>query len=324
MPGFFIYCRKSTEAEDRQVLSIESQRTELERLADLRSLQVVNVFTEARSAKEPGRPVFNDMMQRLYRGEAEGIICWKLDRLARNPIDGGAVIWSMKQHGVTVHTPTQTFRQSDDNTILMYIEFGMAQKYIEDLSRNVKRGLRAKMAKGWYPGVAPLGYLNQRSPETGENRIVVDPDRFPLVKRIWEYALRGGHTPPQIWKLANDDWGFRTRPMRRRGNRPLARSTIYRILSNPFYYGFFEYPLGSGNWQQGRHPPMISRDEFDTVQVRLGRHGNRRPQKHSFAFTGLFRCGHCTAQITAEMKEQLICSRCRPKFSLRGKDRCPA
>jgi DNA invertase Pin-like site-specific DNA recombinase len=105
------------------------------------------------------------MMQRIYRGEAQGVICWKLDRLARNPIDGGAVIWALKQHGIEIITPTQTFRQSDDNTILMYIEFGMAQKYIDDLSRNVKRGLRTKAEKGWYPTSPPLGYLNHHSNE---------------------------------------------------------------------------------------------------------------------------------------------------------------
>src|SRR6266404_988960 len=135
MPGYFIYCRKSSEAEDRQVLSVESQVNELRETAAKLNLPVAEVLTEAKSAKAPGRPVFNQMMQRLYRGEAAGILCWKLDRLARNPVDGGTIIWAIKQNGIKVFTPSQNYSQSDDNVILMYIEFGMAQKYIDDLSR---------------------------------------------------------------------------------------------------------------------------------------------------------------------------------------------
>ena len=148
MSRFFIYCRKSTEAEDRQVLSIESQVRELKEVVAKQNLAPVEILTESKSAKEPGRAVFNAMMQRLYRGEAQGVICWKLDRLARNPVDGGAIIWAIKQHGIQVITPAQTYGQNDDNVILMYIEFGMAQKYIDDLSKNVKRGLRTKVEKG--------------------------------------------------------------------------------------------------------------------------------------------------------------------------------
>src|SRR6266581_6510905 len=105
MTGYFIYCRKSTEAEDRQVLSIESQVRELTELAAKLTLPVAEVLTESKSAKDPGRPVFNQMMQRLYRGEAAGLICWKLDRLARNPVDGGSIIWAIKQNGIKVFTP---------------------------------------------------------------------------------------------------------------------------------------------------------------------------------------------------------------------------
>ena len=115
MNGYFIYCRKSTEAEDRQVLSIESQVRELQELAKKLGMPVAEVLTESKSAKEPGRPVFNGMMQRLYRGEATGIICWKLDRLARNPVDGGSVIWAIKQHGIKVMTPAQSYARDPQN-----------------------------------------------------------------------------------------------------------------------------------------------------------------------------------------------------------------
>ena len=76
--------------------------------------------------------------------------------MARNPIDGGSIIWAMKQNDLEIITLSQTYSYKEDNLILMYIEFGMAQKYIDDLSRSVKTGLRTKAEKGWLPGVAQV------------------------------------------------------------------------------------------------------------------------------------------------------------------------
>ncbi|MCD6297731.1 MAG: recombinase family protein [Deltaproteobacteria bacterium] len=318
MPRYFIYCRKSSEAEDRQVLSIESQINELKTLAERLNLQVVDILLESRSAKAPGRPVFNEMIKKINQGKADGIICWKLDRLARNPIDGAQITW-MLQRGIIKHI--QTYDRGyypEDNVLVMDVEFGMANQFILDLSKNVKRGLKAKAEKGWLPTTAPLGYLNDRTKGKGNTEIVKDPERFDLVKKIWNLMLTGNYTVPKILDIANNKWGFRTIH-----GKPIPRSVMYAIFTNPFYYGWFEYPRSSGNWYKGAHRPMVTVEEYDKVQTLLGRNGRPRPKKRSFAFTGLIRCGECGAMVTAEEKNQVICSACKYKFSSNNRFACP-
>lgn len=294
---YFLYARKSSETEDRQVLSIDSQTDELKKIATQEGLTIVRIFTEARSAKEPGRPIFNEMLERIKKGEADGILCWKLDRLARNPIDGAEISWWL-QRGAIKHI--QTYGRSyypTDNVLMMSVEFGMANQFIIDLSTNVKRGLRKKAEMGCYPTHAPVGYINNPLKTKGSRDIVKDEGRFALLRKMFEMVHSGTHTPPKVLKMASSEWGF-TMP----NGKPMARSTFYRILTDPFYYGRYEYPKGSGEWYQGTHEPLITETEYDRVQILLGRRGNPRPKTHVFAFTGLMRCGECGCTITAEEK----------------------
>src|SRR3990167_8209587 len=93
MNKFFLYVRKSTDVEDKQVRSIEDQIAELRAYAKTENLDVIDVLIEKQSAKEPGRPIFNEMIARIIAGEINGIVCWNPDRLARNSVDGGQVIY---------------------------------------------------------------------------------------------------------------------------------------------------------------------------------------------------------------------------------------
>jgi len=77
---YFIYARKSTDDEDRQVLSIEAQLKELREYAQRENILVVKEIVEAKTAKKPGRPLFNALLSSLEKGEAEGILAWHPDR----------------------------------------------------------------------------------------------------------------------------------------------------------------------------------------------------------------------------------------------------
>jgi len=293
MSNYIIYCRKSSESEERQILSIESQIKELGDLAKKLRLPVSEVLTESRSAKSPGRPVFGSLMERVSRGEIKGIISWKLDRLARNPMDGGAIVWALDQGKIEeIITPGNHLRNNSNDKFLMQLEFGMAKKYVDDLSDNVKRGLRMKLDKGWLPGLAPIGYLN----ETRDMTIIPDPDRYSIIRKMWELLL-GGLCPPRIHQIAYHELGLRRRTGPRRTGNPLSLSSVYRLFTNPFYYGLIQY---KGNVYRGKHQPMITKEEFWRAQELLGYKGKPRPQKHRFAFTGFIRCGECGCGITAE------------------------
>jgi DNA invertase Pin-like site-specific DNA recombinase len=179
---YFLYARRSSESEDRQVASISAQVEELEKIARERGLNIVRVFTESKSAKAEGRPVFNEMMRRVAGGEAQGIVCWKLDRLARNFIDGGKII-EMIQGGAVQHI--QTFSKGyfpNDNVLMMSVEFGVAKQFIKDLSDNTKRGLKRKADAGWLPSRAPIGYKNEKYALQGEKRILVDEVTFSIIR----------------------------------------------------------------------------------------------------------------------------------------------
>ena len=298
---YFLYARKSSESEDRQVASIEDQIAELKKVAEEFGLNVIEIFTESQSAKAPGRLVFNDMLKRVYEGEAQGVLCWKLDRLARNPIDGGQISWMLQQGLIqSIHTFGRVYLPAD-NVLMMQVELGMANQFVRDLSVNVKRGLRNKASKGWLPSGAPIGYRSTPGKEKGQKEMEIDPERFSLVRRIFDLMLTGNYTAPQVWKMTKE-WNLTTVKKKKIGGHHLSRSGMYALLTNPFYYGYFDYPVGSGNWIKGAHKPMITEEEYNHIQSRLGKKGKVRPKTHLFAFTGMMRCGSCGSSITAETK----------------------
>ena len=304
---YFLYVRKSTDSEERQMLSIEAQLAEVRALAEKEHLSVVAEFTESMTAKMPGRPIFNQMIARIGRGEAQGILSWHPDRLARNSIDGGRIVYLLDCGKLTsLKFPAFWFENTPQGKFMMSLAFGQSKLYVDSLSENVRRGIRQKLRRGEWPGWAPIGYLNDKT----SRKIVVDPTEGPRVRRLFETYASGRVTLNHLRDQANE-WGMKSRT-----RKPLHRSHIHTMLSCPFYFGFMKH---AGEIYQGTHEPLVSKDLFDQVQSVLHRLGRTHISwKHHFAFLGLAKCVTCDGAITAERQKGWHYYRCSKK---RGK--CP-
>ncbi len=287
---YFLYARKSTDVEDKQVRSIDDQLAVLRALAKGEGVKIAAEFVEKRSAKTPGRPVFNEMLERVEKGGARSILCWKLDRLARNPIDAARVQWLLQQ-GTLAHIRTndRSYYPSD-NVLMIGFEFGIANQYIRDLSANTKRGLHEKAKRGEYPTSAPIGYVNDK----GRKTVIVDRGEAKIVKAAFELYAEGNS------RLEDISAFFFKNGIHTKGGKPLFRSRISVILSNPFYYGHFRY---AGDIYEGKHEPIMSKALWDKVQTVLKKRGwQDRKENDPRAFCGLLKCGECGCSITAEIK----------------------
>ena len=290
---YLIYSRKSSESEDRQVLSIPAQLNELGDIATREGFDVATTYQESMSAKASGRPVFNELLKVIERGKGYSLLVWNVDRLARNMVDGGMILELMdKKKIIEIRTYEKTYRNTPDDKFMMSLSFGIAKKYVDDLSVNVKRGNTEKLKRGEWPNHAPFGYLNDSTTKS----VVIDPDRSRYVPRIYELYSAGSHSFGSIADLLYET-GLRTN-----SGRKVLKSHIQRILSSRFYTGVMER---DGKLYEGKYKPLISKKTFDDAQEVMS--GFSRPRAKSntlfFPLRGFLTCETCGCMLTASLKK---------------------
>ncbi len=289
--AYVVYCRKSSESDDRQAASIQEQVSILKRFAAEHGLSVVKRFTESKSAKAPRvRKEFEAMLEFITsRNDIKGIITWKLNRLSRNPVDTGALQWLL-QSGVIeeIVTPSKTYTEADSDFI-MAVEGAQANRFIRDLREDTLRGIQAKIEQGIAPVLAPLGYKNNTAKPQGK-RDIEPSDTWPLVRKLFDLALTGQYSVMDLVKEAQA-MGLRNS----RGS-TISKSALYETVKNPFYTGNFSY---KGSLYHGIHKPMLTQAEHDLIQEIYGFASRARPVTHEFTFNNLIRC-ECGGWYSAE------------------------
>ena len=301
---YFLYARKSTDEEDRQILSIEAQVTETKEYAIKENLQIVQEFIESKSAKVPGRPIFNEMMSLLQKGKADAILVWHPDRLARNSLDGGKIIYLVDKGVIKdLRFPTYRFDNTAQGKFMLSIAFGQSKYYVDNLSENIKRGIRQKVRNGVYPSLAPVGYLN----DPKSRNIIIDRAKASFIRKIFELYATGDYTLDRL-KDTMSSMGFRTT-----NDKMIGVSKLRLILTNPFYYGMFKY---WGKMFEGTHEPIITKKLFEKCQLVMKRRGKLIKAKHKFIFRGFIRCGECGRMITAEIHKDYVYYRCTKRYTV--------
>ncbi len=308
--SYAIYNRKSQENEERQVQSIDSQRDLNVKLVASLGLEVSegHDFEESFSAKEPGRPVFNRLLELVRQGDVDGIVAWHPDRLSRNELDAAQVCYMLRKGLLKdLKFVNYTFVNSPEGIMMLQMALSQSQYQVSKLSIEVLRGLGDKMKRGELPQRAYEGYRNDLEYHT----IVPDPERLPLIRRAFDLLLTGAYNVEQVRRTMNEDWGYRTRRAKKIGGKRLTKSAADRMFKNVFYTGRI---LRKGKVHRGSHAAILTVEEFDRVQSLLGRHQYRR---RTFAFNGVMRCVHCRRAVVGSLQKGHVYYAC-------GNARCPA
>lgn len=289
---YCLYARKSSESDERQALSIDQQVAEMEGLAKQWGIDVVEIRRESHSSKVSGtRPVFNGILNDIRAGDFNALIVWAPDRLGRNAGDLGFLVDLMDKGLLReIRTPSQTFTNNPNEKFLLMILGSQAKLENDNRGLNVIRGLKGKAENGWRPGVAAIGYLNRRD---GDEKIVIDPERAPIIKQMFERVANEGMTGRAAVTWLKEI-GFTTR-----AGKSLSLSAVYRTLRLRFYTGEFEY---GGKWYEGKHKKLVSKELFEKVQSQLTVARTPRAGTKEFAFTRMLTCGICDSGVTAEEK----------------------
>jgi len=223
--------------------------------------------------------------------DVKNILVEKTDRLYRNFKD--YVLIDESEH--EIHLVKENVILSRDSRshekFIHGIKVLMAKNYIDNLSEEVKKGLKQKAELGYCTGKPPYGYKKQ-----DKKFSIIDPEPASFMKRAFEIYAEGDKSLTKTIDMLYQA-GYAYKP-----NQPkISKAHLEHLLKNPFYYGVIKF---NGQSFKGLHEPLVSKDLFERVQTAFKK--DNKPlyrNEHDFAFAGLLTCSECGCTVTAEIKK---------------------
>ncbi len=300
-----LFARVSSREQEETGYSLPSQEKLLKEYADRRGFRIAKRFSISESASGLNqRKTFNEMLNYVKNGNIKVIVCEKVDRLTRNLKDAVSINeWINEDTERQVHFVKENCILSKDSKsnekFIWNIKVSVAQYYIDNLSEEVKKGQKEKIAQGWLPTKPPLGY--KTIGEKGHKIHVIDDEKALLIKKAFDLYATGNYSLKKLVQIANEE-GLRTA-----GGNKLVKSRLADLLSDPFYYGKICW---NGEIYDGKQEPLIAKELFDRVQEVLKSKSTPKYNRHFYLFNGLIKCAECGGKITWEKQKGIIYGHC--------------
>jgi len=282
-----IYARVSSKEQEREGYSIPAQLEACRTLAGKRGYRVIQEFIDVESAKEAGRTNFGKMVDYIRKDGVEVIVCHKVDRLCRNFRDF-VTVDDLEASPIFVE---EEFPDNASGKLTYGLKVLLAKHYIDNLSDEVKKGMRQKIARGEWPHLAPYGYRNSGPGRT----LQIEPTEAANVLYMYRTFATGDFSLQALRKKFREDGlVYKSR------SRVPAKGQLENMLKNPIYFGIMRI---KGKEYPGSHEPIVSKELFDKVQDVFRAANKPKMTKRTFIYGGMITCALCGCAVTAEIKK---------------------
>ena len=297
-----LYIRVSGEEQKIKGLSLEAQQERLEAYAREQGWLIVGVYIDAAKTARKNmhkRTEFQKMIEAVKRNEVDLLLFCRLDRWFRSVADYYKVIEILQAHGCDWKTIDEEYDTTTANgRLYINVKLSIAQNEADICGERIDVVFDSKIAHGTVvSGSCPFGYK-----VNDQKRLEVAPEEARIVQDAFNHfentvSQRG--TVKYIRETYGVNW---------------CDATFRRMLSESLYTGIYDR---GGRKNENFCPQIISKEQFDRVQVLLKRNARSSPSGRVYIFTSIVKCAECSHNMVGRMANKrtgLYYYRCNQHF----------